>query len=55
MWAIHLKGAMVAPRTVPPFKLAASDESLSSQSGLALHGELGIPFTPAFWVKNPYR
>jgi hypothetical protein len=55
MWAIHLKGAMVAPRTIPPFKLAASDESLSSQSGLALDGELGIHFTSVFWMKNPYR
>ena len=36
MWAIHLEGAMVASQTVLPFKLAASDESLTSRSGLAL-------------------
>jgi hypothetical protein len=39
MWAIHLEGAMGASQTVLPFKLAASDESLTAQSGLALYGE----------------
>jgi hypothetical protein len=39
MRAIHLEGAMVASQTVLPFKLAASAESLTAQSGLALYGE----------------
>jgi hypothetical protein len=39
MWAIHLEGAMGASQTVLPFKLAATDESLTAQSGLALYGE----------------
>jgi hypothetical protein len=39
MWAIHLEGAMGASQSVLMFKLAASGESLTAQSGLALVGE----------------
>jgi hypothetical protein len=37
--AIHLEGVMRASQTVLPFKLAASDESLTAHAGLALFGE----------------
>jgi hypothetical protein len=39
MWAIDPEGATGVSQTVLPFKLAASDESLTAQSGLALVGE----------------
>jgi len=36
---VHLVGAMGALQTVLPFKLAATDEALKAQGGLALFGE----------------
>jgi Transposase DDE domain group 1 len=39
MWAAHLGGEMGSSQTVLPFKLAASDESLTAHGGLALFGE----------------
>src|SRR6201985_3838639 len=37
--AIHLEGAMRASQTVLPFKLTASDESLTAHAGLVLFDE----------------
>jgi hypothetical protein len=37
--AIHLEGAMRASQTVLPFKLTASDESLTPHAGLVLFDE----------------
>jgi hypothetical protein len=39
MWAAHLGGEMGSSQTVLPFKLAASNESLTAHGGLALFGE----------------
>ncbi len=39
MRAAHLAGEMGSSQTVLPFKLAASDESLTAHGGLALFGE----------------